>query len=67
MGPLDVVQLTPLMDRTPGRPEINVGLIDGPVALSLPDSRAPTFVKFPENSEERAIEPTLLLARMEPS
>ena len=37
MGPLDVVQLTPLMDRTTGRPEVNVGLIDGPVALNLPD------------------------------
>jgi subtilisin family serine protease len=37
MGPLDIVQLTPLMHCTSGRPEISVGLIDGPVALNLPD------------------------------
>jgi len=37
MGPLDVVHLTALMDRTSGRPEVGVGLIDGPVALDLPD------------------------------
>ena len=37
MGPLDLVQLTPLMNRTGGGPEINVGLIDGPVTLDLPD------------------------------
>lgn len=37
MGPLDLVQLTPLMDRTRGRPEISIGLIDGPVALNQPD------------------------------
>jgi len=37
MGPLDLVQLTALMDCTSGRPEIGVGLIDGPVALNLPD------------------------------
>lgn len=31
MDPLDLVGLTPLMQRTEGRPEIVVGLIDGPV------------------------------------
>ena len=35
MVPLDLVQLTPLMDRTGGRPEVSIGLIDGPVALNL--------------------------------
>jgi hypothetical protein len=30
MGPLNLVQLTALMDRTSGRAEISVGLIDGP-------------------------------------
>lgn len=30
---LDLVKLTPLMARTPGRAEIAVGLVDGPVAL----------------------------------
>jgi subtilisin family serine protease len=37
MGPLDLVKLTPLMQCTSGRPEIKVGLIDGPVAMSHPD------------------------------
>lgn len=37
MNPLDLVNLTPLMERTSGRPEIIVGLIDGPVAINHPD------------------------------
>ncbi|MGH9433149.1 MAG: S8 family serine peptidase [Terriglobia bacterium] len=37
MGPLDVVNLIPLMERTGGRPEITVALIDGPIAIGHPD------------------------------
>jgi subtilisin family serine protease len=37
MGPLDLVNLTRLMERTSGRAEIKVGLIDGPVAMDDPD------------------------------
>ncbi len=37
MNPLDLVRLTPLMARTSGRPEIMVGLIDGPVAMNHPE------------------------------
>jgi hypothetical protein len=37
MEPLDVVKLKPLMERTSGRPEIMIGLIDGPVAINHPD------------------------------
>ena len=37
MGPLELVKLTPLMQRTSGRPEIRVGLIDGPVAMDHRD------------------------------
>jgi hypothetical protein len=33
----DLVRLTPLLERTRGRPEIKVGLIDGPVAIEHPD------------------------------
>jgi PatG C-terminal/Subtilase family len=33
---LELVNLAPLMDRTEGRPEIKVGLIDGPVDLDHP-------------------------------
>jgi hypothetical protein len=34
---LDLVKLTPLMERTAGSPETKVGLIDGPVALAHSD------------------------------
>ncbi|MFI7099509.1 S8 family serine peptidase [Streptomyces sp. NPDC050161] len=34
--PMDLVGLTPLMARTPGRPSVVVGLIDGRVALDHP-------------------------------
>lgn len=34
---LEVVELPSLMERTAGRPEITIGLIDGPVALDHPD------------------------------
>jgi subtilisin family serine protease len=37
MGPLNLVQLTALMDRTSGRAEISVGLIDGPVLFTHPE------------------------------
>jgi subtilisin family serine protease len=38
--PLDLVNLAPLMERTAGRPEITVGLIDGPVAADHSDLTA---------------------------
>jgi subtilisin family serine protease len=37
MNAVDLVKLTPLMERTSGRPEIVVALIDGPVAMDRPD------------------------------
>jgi len=37
MNSLDLVKLTPLMELTTGRPEVTVGLIDGPIAVSNPD------------------------------
>lgn len=37
MKPLDMVNLTSLMEITRGRPGISVGLIDGPVAMNHPD------------------------------
>jgi subtilisin family serine protease len=36
----DLVGLSPLMARTSGRPEIPIGLIDGPIALDNPDLAA---------------------------
>jgi len=47
MGPLDLVNLTPLMARTSGRAEIKIGLIDGPVALDHPDLAAPNIHLVP--------------------
>ena len=37
MDPLDFVKLTALMELTSGRPEITIGLLDGPVAVNHPD------------------------------
>jgi len=34
---LDLVNLTPLMELTSGRPEIVIGLVDGPVVVGHPD------------------------------
>lgn len=39
MDPLALVGLTPLMERTRGRPEVGVGLIDGKVSRDHPDLR----------------------------
>jgi subtilisin family serine protease len=36
MGPLELVGLGNLMARTGGRPEVKVGLVDGPVAMAHP-------------------------------
>jgi subtilisin family serine protease len=36
-GYFDLTRLTPLLERTPGRPEIKIGLVDGPVVLDHPD------------------------------
>jgi subtilisin family serine protease len=47
MGPLDVVKLKLLMELTSGRPEIVVGLIDGPVAISHPDLVGPDIREIP--------------------
>jgi subtilisin family serine protease len=44
---LDLVALTPLMARANGRPEISIGLIDGPVALDHPDLAAENIREVP--------------------
>jgi hypothetical protein len=36
-SPLDLVNLSRLMERTAGRPEVVVGLIDGPLAANHAD------------------------------
>jgi subtilisin family serine protease len=47
MGPLDLVNLTPLMARTTGRAEIKIGLIDGPVAVNHPDLAGQNIQEVP--------------------
>lgn len=37
MKPLDLVNLSELMERTVGNPDMRIGLIDGPVAIDHPD------------------------------
>lgn len=37
MTALDLVRLTPLMDLTRGRPDVTIGLIDGPVMINHPE------------------------------
>ena len=47
MNPLDLVKLTPLVELTTGRPEVTVGLIDGPIAVSNPDLAAENIREIP--------------------
>lgn len=37
MNPLDLVTLNPLMRLTRGKPEVKIGMIDGPVEISHPE------------------------------
>jgi hypothetical protein len=37
MTPFQLIRLAPLMERTSGRPEIVIGLIDGPVVIHHPE------------------------------
>jgi hypothetical protein len=47
MSPLDLVGLTALMERTWGRPEVVVGLVDGPIAMNHPDLTGDTIREVP--------------------
>ena len=47
MSPLDLVRLPRLMERSQGRPEVAVALIDGPVALEHPDLASATIREIP--------------------
>jgi len=40
VAPLDLVRLTPLLERTSGSPDIAIGLLDGRVAANHPDLNA---------------------------
>src|SRR6266850_2155536 len=47
MNPVEVVKLTPLMAHTRGSPDVTVGLIDGPVAMSHPDLMGASIREIP--------------------
>ncbi|MCI0600958.1 MAG: S8 family serine peptidase [Beijerinckiaceae bacterium] len=47
MSPLDLVRLTALMERGQGRPEVIIGLIDGPVILDHPHLAAGHIREMP--------------------
>jgi len=49
MSPTDLVNLAPLMQGTCGRPEIAIGLIDGPVVITHPDLAARNIREVPGN------------------
>jgi subtilisin family serine protease len=49
MTPLDLVGLTPLINRTSGRPDVTIGLIDGPVAMNHPELAGQHIREIPGN------------------
>jgi hypothetical protein len=46
---LDLLGLSPVMARTSGRPEIAIGLIDGPIVIDHPDLAAENIQEVPGN------------------
>ncbi len=50
METLDLVNLTALMTRSTGQPEVKIGLIDGPVALRHPDLAGEQLREVPGTS-----------------
>ncbi len=50
MGPLDLVKLTGLMERTSGSPEVKIGLIDGPVVTQHPELADVHLCEIPGNN-----------------
>lgn len=46
-GYLDLIRLTPLLERTRGSPEVRIGLIDGPVTLDHPDLATENIQEVP--------------------
>jgi subtilisin family serine protease len=53
MAPLELVKLTELMERSRGRPEIKIGLVDGPVAMNHPGLATESIREIPGGSPGR--------------
>lgn len=58
MNPLDVITLTPLMERTSGRREIVIGLLDGPVAMTHPDLVGANLRELPASRDSMSLPPS---------
>ena len=56
-SPLDVVSLSRLMERTAGRPEVVVGLIDGPLPPTTPILRPKPSDRLPRRDRTFAARP----------
>lgn len=58
MLPLELVQLTALMDRTSGSPDIKIGFIDGPVVTQHPDLAGEHLREISGNNSGACIQAT---------
>jgi subtilisin family serine protease len=52
-SPVEVVSLSRLMERTAGRPEVVVGLIDGPVAADHPELATESIRSLPPHGPSK--------------
>jgi len=57
MKPLDAIHLTALMERTEGRPETVIGLIDGPVARDCPELAHERIRSIPGGGTSACVRP----------
>ncbi|HTS67997.1 MAG TPA: S8 family serine peptidase [Terriglobia bacterium] len=62
MSPLDLVRLSALMERSEGRAEFAIALIDGPVALDHPDLAGATVRTLPDRELPGKLKGTCSLA-----
>src|SRR5215831_8390699 len=56
MSPVEMVKLTALMQRTSGRTEIAIGLIDGPVDISHPEFASNNIHEIPGSPSGRCVQ-----------
>src|SRR5262249_22137286 len=56
MTALELVKLTPLIDRAGGSPDVRIGLIDGPVAINHPELASDRIEAIPGNSRAACIQ-----------
>ncbi len=50
MNPLDLIKIVPLMERTSGRSDVKIGLIDGPAITQHPDLAGDPLRGIPGNN-----------------